>query len=236
MGAKMKQFALSCALLLVFAQVAAAKAERRTSDTSGDGGTTSDRLSGLVKSTVRAQSAVRDGCGRELPERHAGRPGHGRPFRHRRRLRGFCRGETDVSNASRPIEDDERQAVTGGIDSSTSWLNDALTIVVNKDNDWVDCLTRRQAEDDLAPSSKVISWKDADPSWPTSACASSAREPTRKCSTTHRRDHRDEEGGSPPGLLGERVRQRDRAGSLRRQGCARLLRPLVLPSRTKDRA
>ena len=55
----------------------------------------------------------------------------------------FCRGETDISNASRPIKDEEATACKDeGIDYIEFQVaNDALTVVVNTDNDWVACLT-----------------------------------------------------------------------------------------------
>ena len=58
----------------------------------------------------------------------------------------FCRGETDLSNASRPIKDEEATICKdAGIDYVEFQVaNDALTVVVNKDNDWVDCLTTDQ--------------------------------------------------------------------------------------------
>jgi phosphate transport system substrate-binding protein len=37
---------------------------------------------------------------------------------------------------------------------------------VNKDNDWVDCLTTAQLQKIWEPSSKVSSWQDVDPSFP----------------------------------------------------------------------
>jgi phosphate transport system substrate-binding protein len=80
----------------------------------------------------------------------------------------FCRGETDVSNASRPIKDEESQACEGkGIEFvELQVANDALTVVVNKDNDWVDCLTVDQLKKIWDQGSKVQSWKDVDASWP----------------------------------------------------------------------
>ena len=58
----------------------------------------------------------------------------------------FCRGETDLSNASRPIKDEEATACK---DKGVEYVefqvaNDALTVVVNKDNDWATCLTTEQ--------------------------------------------------------------------------------------------
>jgi phosphate transport system substrate-binding protein len=80
----------------------------------------------------------------------------------------FCRGETDISNASRPIKDEESQACEGkGIQFvELQVANDALTVVVNKDNDWVDCLTVEQLKKIWDQGSKVKSWKDVHASWP----------------------------------------------------------------------
>jgi phosphate transport system substrate-binding protein len=80
----------------------------------------------------------------------------------------FCRGETDLSNASRPIKDEEATICTdAGIEPVEFQVaNDALTVVVNKDNDWVDCLTTAQLKKIWAPGSKVNSWNDVDPSFP----------------------------------------------------------------------
>ena len=58
----------------------------------------------------------------------------------------FCRGETDLSNASRPIKDEEAAICEDkGIEYVEFQVaNDALTVVVNKDNDWATCLTMEQ--------------------------------------------------------------------------------------------
>jgi phosphate transport system substrate-binding protein len=80
----------------------------------------------------------------------------------------FCRGETDVSNASRAIEDDEAAACADrGIEYiELQVANDALTVVVNKDNDWVTCLTTDQLKAIWGPGSKVSNWAQVDPSFP----------------------------------------------------------------------
>ena len=80
----------------------------------------------------------------------------------------FCAGETDVSNASRAIEDDEKAACA---DKGIAYVefqvaNDALTVVVNPENDWVDCLTVEQLKKIWDAGSKVKTWKDLDPSFP----------------------------------------------------------------------
>ncbi|MBA2383041.1 MAG: PstS family phosphate ABC transporter substrate-binding protein [Actinobacteria bacterium] len=80
----------------------------------------------------------------------------------------FCRGETDLSNASRPIKDEEAEICEQkGIEFAEFQVaNDALTVVVNTDNDWATCLTVDQLKKIWEPGSKVKSWKDVDPSFP----------------------------------------------------------------------
>ena len=80
----------------------------------------------------------------------------------------FCAGETDLSNASRAIEDDEKAACADkGIEYVEFQVaNDALTVVVNPENDWVDCLTVEQLKKIWDAGSKVKTWKDLDPSFP----------------------------------------------------------------------
>jgi phosphate transport system substrate-binding protein len=80
----------------------------------------------------------------------------------------FCRGETDLSNASRPIKDEEAEICERkGIEFVEFQVaNDALTVVVNKDNDWATCLTVDQLKQIWEPGSNVKSWKDIDPSFP----------------------------------------------------------------------
>jgi len=80
----------------------------------------------------------------------------------------FCRGETDISNASRPIKEEEATICADkGIDYVEFQVaNDALTVVVNKDNDWVACLTVEQLATIWGPDSKVKNWNEVDPSFP----------------------------------------------------------------------
>jgi phosphate transport system substrate-binding protein len=80
----------------------------------------------------------------------------------------FCRGETDLSNASRPIKDEEAAACTAkGIEFIEFQVaNDALTVVVNTENDWAQCLTVEQLATIWGPTSKVSNWSQVDPSFP----------------------------------------------------------------------
>jgi phosphate transport system substrate-binding protein len=80
----------------------------------------------------------------------------------------FCRGETDISNASRPIKDEEAAICADkGIEYVEFQVaNDALTVVVNKDNDWVTCLTTDQLKKIWGPGSKVNNWNQIDSAFP----------------------------------------------------------------------
>ena len=79
----------------------------------------------------------------------------------------FCQDQTDVSNASRPIEEDEVAACEdAGIEfTELQVATDALTVVVHPDLA-VDCLTVDQLIELWAPGSKVTNWSDLDPSFP----------------------------------------------------------------------
>jgi phosphate transport system substrate-binding protein len=80
----------------------------------------------------------------------------------------FCNGETDISDASRPIKDEEKAACRqkGVTYEEFAIANDALTVVVNKENTWARCLTVDQLKRIWAPGSKVRSWKEVDPAFP----------------------------------------------------------------------
>src|SRR5919106_6282950 len=80
----------------------------------------------------------------------------------------FCAGETDLSNASRAIEDDEKQNCEAkGVEYVEFQVaNDALTVVVNKDNDWATCLSVAQLKKIWGPGSKVSNWSQVDAKFP----------------------------------------------------------------------
>ncbi len=80
----------------------------------------------------------------------------------------FCAGQTDISDASRPIKVDEEAPVCrkNGVEyTELQVATDALTVVVHKDLA-VDCLTTDQLVELWAPGSKVTNWKQLDPSFP----------------------------------------------------------------------
>ncbi|WP_186671474.1 PstS family phosphate ABC transporter substrate-binding protein [Sporosarcina sp. BP05] len=80
----------------------------------------------------------------------------------------FIAGSTDFSNASRPIKDEEKAKLDeAGVDYTELKLaNDGLTIVVNKENTWVDSLTVEDLAKMWAEDGTAKKWSDINPSWP----------------------------------------------------------------------
>ena len=79
----------------------------------------------------------------------------------------FCAGETDISDASRPIEDDEIAVCKkNGIDySEIQVANDGIAVVSNTDMT-VDCMTTAQLKELWNKGSKVTQLSQIDPSFP----------------------------------------------------------------------
>jgi phosphate transport system substrate-binding protein len=80
----------------------------------------------------------------------------------------FCVGETDMNDASRQIEDDEAAICddNGVTYQEMVVANDALTVVVNKENTWATCLTTDQLKAIWEPKSKITNWNQVDSSFP----------------------------------------------------------------------
>ena len=80
----------------------------------------------------------------------------------------FCAGETDISNASRTIKDEEATLCAENVVEyiELQVATDALTNVVNSENGWTTCLTVEQLSAIWEPGSKVSSWNQVDPSFP----------------------------------------------------------------------
>ena len=85
----------------------------------------------------------------------------------------FTVGETDISDASRPIKDSEAQAAAdNGIEYYPLRVAlDGLSVLVSPENDFVECLTTEQLKMIWEPGSTVTNWSDVDPSWPSSKIA-----------------------------------------------------------------
>ncbi|MEZ0344207.1 MAG: PstS family phosphate ABC transporter substrate-binding protein [Caldimicrobium sp.] len=82
----------------------------------------------------------------------------------------FCRGETDISDASRPILKKEMELCKA---NGISYIElpvayDGLAVVVNPKNTWATCLTVEQLKEVWKPESqgKKFYWSDLNPNWP----------------------------------------------------------------------
>jgi phosphate transport system substrate-binding protein len=81
----------------------------------------------------------------------------------------FCSGETDISDASRPIKADEEVPICqkNGIKfEEIQVANDGLSVVANKENNWADCLTVDQLKKIWDKGSEVSNWSQVDPKFP----------------------------------------------------------------------
>ncbi len=80
----------------------------------------------------------------------------------------FCAGETAISNASRPIKDEEAAACADkGIEfTELEVAYDGIAVVVNKDNDFIDNLTVEELNKIFVTESAVKTWKDVRDTWP----------------------------------------------------------------------
>ncbi|HEY3303800.1 MAG TPA: PstS family phosphate ABC transporter substrate-binding protein [Candidatus Binatia bacterium] len=82
----------------------------------------------------------------------------------------FCRGETDISDASRPILKQEMETCKGtGVQYyELPVAFDALTVMVNPKNDWISSLTVADLKKIWEPGAqaKVTHWNQVRPTWP----------------------------------------------------------------------
>ena len=82
----------------------------------------------------------------------------------------FCADETDISDASRPIKDEEAALCEeAGVKFTEIVIaNDGLSVVVNPSNDFAQCLTVEQLNTIWAPEAEgtITNWNQVDPSFP----------------------------------------------------------------------
>lgn len=165
---KVKKFIILVVLMLTLALVATgcggSKEENAKADKSAE-----QKLTGEIKidgsSTVfPITEAVAEEFKKVHPEvkTSVGISGTGGGFKK------FTVGETDISNASRPIKDSEKKAAE---ENKIEFLElpvgyDGLSIVVNKENTWVDKLTLDELKKMWEPGSQVKKWNQIRPEWP----------------------------------------------------------------------
>ena len=81
----------------------------------------------------------------------------------------FCPGDSDINNASRPIQDSELENCRNNDVEPVELkvATDALTVIVNNENDWATEMTFDQLAQIWGPeASDGQTWADVNPEWP----------------------------------------------------------------------
>ena len=80
----------------------------------------------------------------------------------------FCKGETDLANASRPIRLSEAAKCHDGGIGYIQFLvaNDGISLVVNRQNTWVNCLTTGELKRIWDRGSRIDNWRQVRPQFP----------------------------------------------------------------------
>jgi len=138
----------------------------------GDGGSDGGdmELSGNIRvSGSSTVFPVAQAVGRQFVKKHSNvnynlsKDGSGGGFRN-----VFIPGDSDINNASRPIKESELQKCRdNGIEPIEFRIaQDALTIVVNNKNDWVDEMSVSTIGEIWSPESPPETWADVNSDWP----------------------------------------------------------------------
>ncbi len=155
--------------LMVVLALAAAACGGDDEETQAGGGSQTPALSGTIRIDGSSTVAPLSEAAAELFQKEhknvrvtVGTSGTGGGFEK------FCNGETDISDASRPIKKSEIDACTAkGVKyEELTVANDGLAVVVSPQNTWAKCLTVDQLKKVWAPGSTVSSWREVDPSFP----------------------------------------------------------------------
>jgi phosphate transport system substrate-binding protein len=163
----MKKILISLAACCFLALGAAACGDDDDSGGSSSGSSSGD-LSGTIRidgsSTVGpfAQAAAEEFQGQNPDVRvTVGIAGTGGGFEK------FCAGETDISDASRPIEDDEAKICkkNGVTYKEVQVADDGISVVTNKSLK-VDCMTTKQLKQLWNEGSKIKNLSEIDPKFP----------------------------------------------------------------------
>jgi phosphate transport system substrate-binding protein len=152
--------AVLLAVTAVFALALAATATAKTSGPQVSGKITADGSSTLGPyTTAAAERFERANRGAQVV---VGISGTGGGFER------FCKGETDLSNASRPIKLTEAKKCQDNGVAYIQFLvaNDGLSVVVNKNVTWISCITPDELKKIWDKGSKVNNWNQVRPSFP----------------------------------------------------------------------
>ncbi|XGI84302.1 PstS family phosphate ABC transporter substrate-binding protein [Halorutilales archaeon Cl-col2-1] len=80
----------------------------------------------------------------------------------------FIPGDSDINNASRPIAQEEvQQCRDNGFEPVEFFIaQDALTVIVNNENDWIDSISIETLREIWSPDTKPETWADVNSDWP----------------------------------------------------------------------
>ncbi|WP_254536701.1 PstS family phosphate ABC transporter substrate-binding protein [Halomarina litorea] len=140
------------------------------SQNGSDGGSSSGQLSGTIdiagSSTVfPLATAMAEKFRKEHPDVKINlqSTGTGGGF-----ANNFCPGRTDFNNASRPIKEEEKaQCKQNNVQPvELKVATDALTVIVNNNADWVDCVTAEELKQIWSADSPPEMWSDVNSDWP----------------------------------------------------------------------
>ncbi|MDN3438079.1 PstS family phosphate ABC transporter substrate-binding protein [Planococcus sp. APC 3900] len=139
--------------------------EQTTSDTAGEEAVVEGTVSGDGSSTVAPimEGIVEEYAGAQPDVQvTVGTSGTGGGFEK------FIQGETDFSNASRPIKEEEAASLEeAGVEYTEFQLAfDGLSVVVSQENDWVEDLTVENLKKLWIEDGTSKKWSDINPEWP----------------------------------------------------------------------
>ncbi|MGH2318147.1 PstS family phosphate ABC transporter substrate-binding protein [Planococcus sp. SE5232] len=141
------------------------QSEQTSSDTAGEEAAVEGTVAGDGSSTVAPimEGIVEEYAGAQPDVRvTVGVSGTGGGFEK------FIQGETDFSNASRPIKEEEAASLEeAGVEYTEFQLAfDGLSVVVSQENDWVEDLTVEDLKKLWVEDGSTKKWSDINPEWP----------------------------------------------------------------------
>ena len=151
---------LSVYIFIILIMIFGCSTEENTSDSDLSGTIEIDGSSTVFPITVAAAEIFRESNpGVQIPVGISGTGGG---------MKRFVVGETAISNASREIKDKEAAlALENGIEfTELEVAYDGLSVVVNKSNDWIDCITTKELNLIWDQGSTINNWNQVRSSFP----------------------------------------------------------------------
>ena len=151
---------LSVHIFIILIMIFGCSTEENTSDSDLSGTIEIDGSSTVFPITVAAAEIFRESNpGVQIPVGISGTGGG---------MKRFVVGETAISNASREIKDKEAAlALENGIEfTELEVAYDGLSVVVNKSNDWIDCITTEELNLIWDQGSTINNWNQVRSSFP----------------------------------------------------------------------